>query len=140
MSRLNKKAKSIPSDRNGPKGISDLIVSPLLNIGKLIFTFLRANRPKEKTAPIQKANMTAETPFASPKNKPITKIYFTSPNPSQRPFEIKKRKRNGRATITPEIKWIKRSQKLEARIQLYKREKAKKAIRKESGMMKWRKS
>ena len=99
-------------------------------------SFIKAIREIENTAPIQKAVIIADEPFTKPRKKPITKIYFTSPNPSQRPFEITKRKRNGRATMTPEIKWIKRSQKPESRIQLYKREKAKKAIKNESGIIK----
>ena len=91
----------MPRERNGPKGISDLIVRLFLSRGKFICGAKRfkeiANR--EKTAPIQKANITADKPWLNPKKNPKTPIYLTSPKPNQVPFEIKKIKKNGRAKI-----------------------------------------
>lgn len=93
----------IPIERNGPKGISDLIVRLLGRIGKSIcdFSFFKRSAAKANPAPIQKPKITAEIPPAIPRKNPITAIYFTSPNPSQRPLEIKNNNKNGRGKSIP---------------------------------------
>jgi hypothetical protein len=60
---------------------------------------------REKTAPIQKASTTAESPPANPRKKPMTKIYFTSPNPIHRPLEIIKMSKKGSIIAKAENKW-----------------------------------
>jgi hypothetical protein len=104
MSAFNKKLIIIPAERNGPKGISDLIVRLSGKSGKrtCVLSFLSVKAAMEKNAPIQKANITAENPTGSPKKNPSTVIYFTSPNPSQRPRETRKIRRNGSVTAMPE--------------------------------------
>lgn len=96
----------MPIERNGPKGISDLIVRLLDSIGKLKCDFKKFKKSaiKAKPAPIQKAKITAEIPPEIPSQKPITTIYLTSPKPSQRPLEIKKMRRKGSVTTTPEVR------------------------------------
>lgn len=96
----------VPKERNGPNGISDLIVRLFLNRGKLIcdLNLLTANAKMEKAAPIQKANITAESPEAKPSQKPITKMYLMSPKPIQRPFEIMKIARKGKVIARPEAR------------------------------------
>jgi|SRR3989344_3610611 len=129
----------IPRERNGPKGISDLIVKLFLSRGKFMWgiSFFKERARSAKVAPIQKDKMTADKPWVNPRKKPKTKIYFTSPKPNQVPFEIRNIRRNGKARTRPEIK--------ECIIEfvlsiMYKKEKIKKYIRKESGIIKCFKS
>lgn len=73
-----KKAKNTPAIRKGPKGTSLLIV----------FFFI-AIKASPMTAPDQKAKNIATIILGQPKNNPIKRASFTSPKPSQAPFEIK---------------------------------------------------
>jgi hypothetical protein len=65
---------------------------------------LRERADKDKAAPIQKDRIIADAPPASPNQKPITSMYFTSPKPSHRPRETQKISRNGNVTIIAERK------------------------------------
>ena len=125
----------IPADKNGPKGISDLIVRLFQNIGKpkCGISFLRESASSEKTAPIQKAKTTADTPSANPRKNPKTAMYLTSPKPNQRPLEIRKMRRNGRVRTRAEIRECIMEYVLSI---MERKDKIKKKIRKESGMMK----
>jgi len=114
----------IPREINGPNGISDLIVR----------LFLSRSKPIEIIAPIQKDKTMADKPWLKPKKKPRISIYFTSPKPNQTPLEIRKIKRKGKARTMPErINVGTRYKVLNIK---YRREKIKKEIRKESGMIK----
>lgn len=97
----------MPSERKGPKGISDLIVRLLLKLGKCLFNLFTAMAIIEKAAPIQKDKMTAAKPLEIPKRRPKTAIYLTSPIPIQRPLEMKNNIKNGSGTTTMEAKRIK---------------------------------
>ena len=105
-SRLKQKLAMVPKDRKGPNGISDLIVKLLPSKGKLLLCKNRFKKRAEraKAAPIQKAKITAESPWTSPRKNPMTNMYLTSPKPSHPPREMRKTKSNGKATATPESK------------------------------------
>lgn len=92
----------MPSEINGPNGSSDLIVRLFETYGKFILNLLSKSMQREKAAPIQKDKTTAESPIVNPNKNPRTNMYFTSPNPSHRPFEIIKISKNGRARARPE--------------------------------------
>jgi len=128
---------SKPEERNGPKGISDLIVSPLKKFGKLFcdLIFLKIRADTENTAPIQKLIITADEPFAIPSKKVITKMYFMSPKPIHRPLENRKMAKNGKESTIPEIKSKTMLEKFRAK-SLELRAKTKKVARKGSGIMK----
>lgn len=93
----------VPTERNGPKGISDFIVRLFLKLSKCVLDaiFFKSRAARAKAAPIQKANTKADSPCTKPKKKPKTNIYFTSPKPNQLPLEIKNIKQNGRASTMP---------------------------------------
>src|SRR3989338_9893842 len=52
-------------------------------------------------APIQNARMSALPPPDIPKNQPVPKESFASPNPIHRPEERSHKRKNGSATTTP---------------------------------------
>jgi len=96
----------VPKERNGPNGISDLIVRLFVNRGKFIWglIFFIKIAKTEKVAPIQKAKTMADRPCTNPNKKPSTIIYLTSPNPNQAPLEKKKIRKKGKAKTRPERK------------------------------------
>lgn len=76
------RATNVPVIKNGPNGIS--LFKPFfpknINIAPI-------------TAPKKNAKNKATKTFGKPSKNPIKTANFTSPNPIQRPFEIKKIKR-----------------------------------------------
>lgn len=76
--------------RKGPNGISllKLLSLKIINTTPII-------------APKKKAKNKATDMFGQPKNKPIKKDSFTSPNPIQRPLDTRKIKRKNIKDPTP---------------------------------------
>lgn len=131
-------AKIKPSDKNGPKGISDLIVRPLSCPSKPSrgSNFEIMIIETDTNAPIQNAKMTADSPSAGPIKKPITKIYFTSPNPSHLPLENKNKKPKGKHSAIAESTYINENPWKRCRA----RPNPSKATKKVSGIIKCRRS
>lgn len=75
---LQKRAINVPVTKNGPKGISLLRVF-----------FLKIINPIPIIAPIKKAKKRAMRILGKPRKSPIKNANFGSPQPIQRPFDIR---------------------------------------------------
>ncbi len=81
-----------PKTRNGPNGISLLIVS---------FFVLNAKRIKLTAAPIQNARTTAEIPSIRPRAQPMPRANLPSPSPIHLPLEKNQRRKKGKNKAGP---------------------------------------
>ena len=84
--------------RNGPNGISLFIVSRF----SLKFNEKNIISAIPATAPTQKDKMTALAPRDNPKNQPIPRASFPSPNPIHLPPEKNHNRKNGEKSIGPD--------------------------------------
>src|SRR3989344_1270214 len=100
-------AKNVPKIRNGPNGISLLIVNLLENKNNEVLWVnffnkaLKERRIRPTPPPIQKASTIAYIPEDNPKRKPMPSASLTSPKPIHAPFETSQSRKNGRAMIKP---------------------------------------
>jgi hypothetical protein len=60
----------------------------------------------EASAPVKNATYSAATDRGKPKNKPIKKANFTSPNPIPRPCVSRKIKKKNKKQISADIRWL----------------------------------
>lgn len=91
-SKLLTKAIKAEIARNGPNGISLLMVSPL---------FLSPKRIRPKIAPSQKEIKTIASPCERPNKIPKPKTILASPNPINRPLERIHSNANGAESKRP---------------------------------------